>query len=863
VRLSERDDELGAFDRILAEAVHGRGAVVLVNGAIGIGKTALLQAMAERAAPRGGSPFLVTATGAEQPHPFGVLERLTRSLCAAGMAEPFPGRAPGGSGLLLDSFAAMDRVWATIRDFAGQRALVLGIDDVHFADEQSMRFLHYLIQRVDDSGVVVILTERSSYERETAAPHATMLALPHCHLMRLEPLTASGIAEQMAGRFGAAPAAASVLSCVDLTGGSPLLLSALLDDFPAGPSAAVEPGPSSGRAVVRALHRDSPGTAAVEPGPSLGRAVVRALHRDSPGTAAVARAKAVLGRSATEALIADLLAVDVTRVREELLELGAMGLLAGDRFRHEHIRRAVLTTVPLGELHAMHGRAAELLHESGASAPAVARQLIAARDGTKAPWRVAIMAEAARLAMAEGDAARAVASLRHAAAFSADEQQRAQIGVLVADAEWHTDPTRAARRLPDLGRDARAGLLTGRDLLLLVDQLTWWGHFAEADDLLRLPGTGSGDGEPALGRLWRAFRRAGLTPGSGADGRAADGRAADGRAADGRASPDYWPGTMTAITYVTAAMVTTYEGAEPGGAGPALHGVHAGTAFTPALYDIVLLLRTGRAQEALRWSDRLLDEKWIARVPMRRAIIEMIRALAALRAGAPAEALRLVRGVLVSVPAQVWGIVAGLPLSIAVTATTELGLLQHARSYLSLPVPPTMFDTPFALPYLQSLGRYRQAVGHPQVTLAELTHHDDEEGEKVFWRNERAAVLRVLGMIRPIHEVAMRTRTTSGEARGRADATPFRNHGPEAEQPTEADQPHDERDVAAIVRGARLTHAERRVAVLAAAGNTNRQIAEQLSVTVSTIEQHLTKIYRKLNVRSRSGLAARLRRQAG
>ena len=37
VRLTERDNELEAFDRIFAEAVHGRGAVVLVNGPIGIG----------------------------------------------------------------------------------------------------------------------------------------------------------------------------------------------------------------------------------------------------------------------------------------------------------------------------------------------------------------------------------------------------------------------------------------------------------------------------------------------------------------------------------------------------------------------------------------------------------------------------------------------------------------------------------------------------------------------------------------------------------------------------------------------------------------------------------------------------------
>lgn len=52
-----------------------------------------------------------------------------------------------------------------------------------------------------------------------------------------------------------------------------------------------------------------------------------------------------------------------------------------------------------------------------------------------------------------------------------------------------------------------------------------------------------------------------------------------------------------------------------------------------------------------------------------------------------------------------------------------------------------------------------------------------------------------------------------------------------------------------------LTRAERRVAVLAADGCTNRAIAARLYVTPSTVEQHLTSVYRKLRVRSREDLA--------
>jgi DNA-binding CsgD family transcriptional regulator len=61
-----------------------------------------------------------------------------------------------------------------------------------------------------------------------------------------------------------------------------------------------------------------------------------------------------------------------------------------------------------------------------------------------------------------------------------------------------------------------------------------------------------------------------------------------------------------------------------------------------------------------------------------------------------------------------------------------------------------------------------------------------------------------------------------------------------------------------IERLLELTDSERRVAMLAATGDTNHQIAEKLHITVSTVEQHLTRSYRKLGVRSRADLPVEL-----
>nr|WP_242680010.1 helix-turn-helix transcriptional regulator [Nocardioides sp. IC4_145] len=57
---------------------------------------------------------------------------------------------------------------------------------------------------------------------------------------------------------------------------------------------------------------------------------------------------------------------------------------------------------------------------------------------------------------------------------------------------------------------------------------------------------------------------------------------------------------------------------------------------------------------------------------------------------------------------------------------------------------------------------------------------------------------------------------------------------------------------------AALTASERRVAGLAADGLTNRQIAEQLVVTVKAVEWHLSHVYRKLGITSRTRLASTL-----
>lgn len=785
------------FDQLYAASATGRGAVLLVSGPVGSGKTALLQAMAARAGRQGGLCFVVTASAGERGHPFGVLHRLLQSMEAAGMEPPLPS---GGMGADADFFAMMDRVCTAIRDFAGDRPVAICVDDVHFADEHSARCLSYLVRRIERCGAVMVLEESSSYEREMADLRAEMLHLPFCHRVRLEPLTAADIAEQVRERLCGEPDGAFVRFCAETSGGNPLLLHALIDD------------------------RAAASRHAGEPGTSFRQAVLRSLHRCAPSTAVVARAMAVLGDFATPALIAELGGVHVPLVREGARDLHEMGLLGPAQSWPWHARSAVLASIPLPDLPGMHSRAAQLLHESGAPAGIVAEHLIAAQDGGKDEWRVTILSEGAREAMAAGDIESAVNRLRHAVGSTSDPGQRARLGVALADAHWHADPSRAARRLHRLGRDARAGLLTGSDLLVVVNQLLWWGEFAEADELLRLSGA-DGGGDFSLAQLWAFFSQAGLGPETHEE------------AVQPADSPLAHSGPMAAATFLSSAATLAFDGLKADRADQMLLGIRAGTPLTPALYALVLLVRTGRLDEAIAWCDRLLKEDWIAYVPMRREMIEIVKAVAALRAGDSVTALCCIRELFDAVPPQAWGVVVGLPLSVAVDATTDLGDARSAQSYLAVPVPPAMFDTPFALPYLQAVGKYHLATGHPRCAYPHAQSclelmakwHVGAAGVAAAseWHNQAAAAL--IGPVEP-----------------RPDRLA-------ADEPPADEPPADSAD------SAKLTYSEQRVAALAAAGNTNRRIAETLFITVSTVEQHLTKVYRKLNVRSRS----ELRRHSG
>ncbi|MFC7479065.1 hypothetical protein ACFQX7_01850 [Luedemannella flava] len=316
----------------------------------------------------------------------------------------------------------------------------------------------------------------------------------------------------------------------------------------------------------------------------------------------MAVAIAILGESTTSLLISEFLNLDTASTRQAINHLVAMGLLTGLRFRSEESRLVVLGDVNQDDLPQVHRRAAEMLHESGAPAAAVASQLVAARGLGKASWWVPILREAAQDAVAAGRIPEAILNLRCALSIATVTGQKAQITAALVDAQWELDPRKAARQLPGLSEDVRAGLLTGRDAMVPVQHLLWWGEFDQVEELLKAAEANEGrahaDGSPAVSspdatmtRLWFSL----CCPGQAAAHELTD------RAEVPVGAPPTWSGPMAALNLLLSVAGLTLNGTDVQALEAVLHPIGAGRPITPALFALVELVQAGRVDEALRW----------------------------------------------------------------------------------------------------------------------------------------------------------------------------------------------------------------------------------------------------------------------
>ncbi|MDF3293303.1 helix-turn-helix transcriptional regulator [Streptomyces silvisoli] len=261
----ERESHMAALHELLQSATKGRGRVALISGAVASGKTELLESFTEQAIEE--AALLLDATGsrAERSLPFGILRKIfdhpsispqVRSDAIRLLDEASVEAAPHAR-MRAMPFAS----WALLQ-LAREQTVVIAIDDVHCADDHSLQFLLYLARRVRQARILIVLTESTRLRQEQLAFHAELLRQPHCTRVQVGMLSPKGTASVLAGHFAPSMASRLAAECHDITGGNPLLLRALLEDCQGAergePFQRVAPAETFSQAVRDCLHRGEP-----------------------------------------------------------------------------------------------------------------------------------------------------------------------------------------------------------------------------------------------------------------------------------------------------------------------------------------------------------------------------------------------------------------------------------------------------------------------------------------------------------------------------------------------------------------------------------------------------------------------------
>ncbi|MFD0569499.1 AAA family ATPase [Kitasatospora gansuensis] len=431
---------------------RGQARIVLVEGAVGCGKSELADAVADRAEAAGATVLRALGSAAERDLPLGILRQLT-ACTPPGVLPELTGE-PGNANV-----GAMQAFSAAAGELAALAPVVIVVDDVHHADDQSCAYLLHLARSTRWARILLVLTE-SVHERGDDPVFGTeLLRRPNFLRIRLERLNAAAVARLVAEQLGPDAAERLAYRFAEATGGNPLLLRAMVEE-----------------------HRVT-GAQEPEVGGAYAQAVLTCLYRCGPAVRELAEVLAVLDDLATAERAARLLDLPLATVNRGVQALSAAGILDGARFRYPAARAAVLEWTDDSARAELHRRAAELAHRSGAAASSVAAQLLAA-DRTDLPWAVPVLHEAAEQLLADGAAERASACLELADRSGADDEQRAQFRTMLAAIAARSDPGAAERHLTGPLELLRAGSLAPARLAALARLLATQGRIDEAAEVL-------------------------------------------------------------------------------------------------------------------------------------------------------------------------------------------------------------------------------------------------------------------------------------------------------------------------------------------------------------------------------------------
>ncbi|MBE1578062.1 ATP-binding protein [Amycolatopsis roodepoortensis] len=425
-----RAAEMASLRGRLADAAAGSGGLVLVSGPPGIGKTRLVEEAVSTAAE------VVWGRCADDPGapPLWPWRRVVEALPSVDSAVTAAFAEAEG---VADVQAARFRLVAAASDAlvaaAEPAGLVVVLEDLHWADEASLRLLRHLAGELRRSKLAVIATHRDTgHTPALDAALPDLLRRPGARSISLPPL-----AEPEARRLLSGLAEEEIREAYRRSGGNPLYLGAIAR--------------SAGGAELGHLVR----------------ATVAALGPEVRRLVAIA---AVLGEDVEAALLAEVSGLPLAEVADGLEQATKAGVLREGRFVHAVVRDGVYADLGQTEREALHGRAAAALEEHARRDPALAGTVAghwlrsASAPDKTAEWAAIAAAEANR-ALAFDEAARFLAiALDARAKAGLSEVDRAGLLLDLAVAEYRTG--RFARSLDHARQAADAGLLARAALVV-------------------------------------------------------------------------------------------------------------------------------------------------------------------------------------------------------------------------------------------------------------------------------------------------------------------------------------------------------------------------------------------------------------
>jgi DNA-binding CsgD family transcriptional regulator len=489
-RLLERSEELARIESALAEARTGRGTFVLIEGPPGIGKTALLAAARTAAADGGMRVLRSRGAELERDFAFGLvrqlfepplaaaseLERADLLQAAAGVAAGLlglpgapPAEGPPASGV-DPSFAVLHGLYWLCANLTAVGPLCVVVDDAHWADAASLRYLAFLLTRLQELDAALVVATRPLEAGTDAELLATVTTDPSADVIRLPPLTRAAVAQLVESSLAGVPDPVFVDACLRATRGTPFLMRVLLEALSEG---GIAPTAEAALQVERIGAR------------TVGHSIRLRLRRLPEHAWRLARALAVLeqGDLLQAARLAEL---DEAEAFDAAELLAAAGILEPGRpltFVHPIVRTGIYSDLTSTERADSHRRAARVLAEQPGTNERVAKHLLAT-EPTGDSWVVERLLEAARAAERNGAPDSAAAFLRRVLAEPPAPRDHygllLDLGVAEASAglaDWPEHLQRAMDTAPDGPSIAEAAMVLAYALIRAQ-------RFAEAVEVL-------------------------------------------------------------------------------------------------------------------------------------------------------------------------------------------------------------------------------------------------------------------------------------------------------------------------------------------------------------------------------------------